>query len=91
MLFPEKLRIRENSRISGAGNSSDLAVLGLEKVPAEGAGGVVGGGEPLVEAGRVELLLAGPAAQLGQLVVGAVQDLEADVALLEVGEFRVLG
>ena len=66
-------------------------MLGLEKVPAEGAGGVVGGGEPLVEAGRVELLLAGPAAQLGQLVVGAVKDLEADVALLEVGEFRVLG
>ena len=39
----------------------------------------------------MELLLAGPAAQLGQLVVGAVKDLEADVALLEVGEFRVLG
>ena len=67
-----------------------LAELGLEEVPAEGAGGVVGGGEPLVEAGGVELLLAGPAAQLGQLVVGAVQDVEADVALLEMGEFRVL-
>ena len=31
----------------------------------------------------MELLLAGPAAQLGELVVAAVQDEVADVALLE--------
>ena len=31
----------------------------------------------------MELLLAGPAAHLGQLVVGPVQDVIADVALLE--------
>ena len=55
----------------------------LEQVPAQRAGRVVGGGEPLVETGRVELLLAGPAGQLGQLVVGAVQDVVTDVALLK--------
>lgn len=30
----------------------------------------------------MELLLAGPAGQLGQLVVGSVEDVEANVALL---------
>ena len=32
-----------------------------ESVPAQRAGGVVAGGEPLVQARRVELLLASPA------------------------------
>ena len=32
MLFPEKLRIRENSRISGAGNSSGPAVWAYSPV-----------------------------------------------------------
>ena len=32
----------------------------------------------------MELLLAGPAGQLGQLMVGAVQDVETDVALLAI-------
>ena len=54
----------------------------LEQVSAERTGGVVRRGEPLVEAGRVELLLTRPTRQLGQLVVGPVQDVEADVALL---------
>jgi hypothetical protein len=33
----------------------------LEEVSTERAGGIVGGGEPFVQAGRVELLLASPA------------------------------
>ena len=37
----------------------------------------------------MELLLAGPAGHLGQLVVGAVEDVEADVALLDALEALV--
>ena len=71
--------------ISGKGYHTPLWFdVVLKQVSAEGTGGVVGGREPLVEAGRVELLLAGPAAQLRQLVVRPVQDVEADVALLQI-------
>ena len=37
----------------------------LEQISAEGTGGIVGGGKPFVETGGVELLLTGPAGQLG--------------------------
>jgi len=56
--------------------------VGLEQISAERAGGVVRGGEPLVEARRVELLLTGPASKVGQLVVRTMQNVEANVALL---------
>ncbi len=39
--------------------------------------------EPLVEAGGVELLLAGATGRPGELVAGPVEHVEADVALLD--------
>ena len=53
-----------------------------EQISAKGARRVVAGREPLVQARRVEFLLASPASQFGQLMAGAVQDKKADVALL---------
>jgi len=45
--------------------------------------------EPLVETGRVKPLLTVPTCQLWQLVVGPVQDVEADVTLLHALEALV--
>ena len=55
-----------------------------EEVSAQRTRGIVRCGEPLVETSRVELLLASSTSKLWQLVVGAVQDVEADVALLAI-------
>lgn len=61
----------------------------LEDVAADGAGGLVAGAEPAVEAGAVELLLARLAGELGQLVRVLVDDAVAHVALLDALELLV--
>ncbi len=51
-----------NTRLHvGLDRSAGSVGIELEEVPAQRTGGVVGGGEPLVQAGRMELLFASPA------------------------------
>jgi len=54
----------------------------LKQVPAQRTGGIVRCVEPFVETSRMEFLFASSARQLWQLVTRAVEDVEADVALL---------
>lgn len=58
----------------------------LKKVSTQRTGGIVRCGEPFVQTGRVKLLLAGAATQFGQLMVGAVKNVEAYVTLLHAFE-----
>lgn len=64
-------------------NKSHFVFPLLKQISTEGTGRVVTSIKPLVEAVGVELLATGAARQLGQLVVGAVQDVVANVALLD--------
>jgi hypothetical protein len=68
-----------------AGNEGGRSAC-LKQIPAKRTGRVVAGGKPLVEAGRVELLLAGPAGQFRQLMAGAVQNEKANVTFLNTVE-----
>ena len=86
VLAPQKKRERQSRRGCGRGrNPPDSS----EQIAAQRARRVVAGAEPLVEAGGVEFLAARPARQLGKLVVGAVQDVIADVALFDALEALV--
>ena len=65
-----------------AGQVRSAQVRPSEQLATHGAGALAAGAEPAVQAGRVEALPAVSAGEPRQLVVGAVQHVEADVALL---------